>query len=147
MTISFAESCTGGGAAWLLTSVPGISRVFERSFVTYSNQAKRDLLGVPAAVLEAHGAVSPACVEAMAEGVARAAGARLGVSISGIAGPEGGTVDKPVGTIHFGVHLDGRTIAVERRYPSGWGRGRLRSVARRMALYLALRELRASSPS
>ncbi|MEX1025163.1 MAG: CinA family protein, partial [Planctomycetota bacterium] len=142
VSITLAESCTGGGAAWLLTSVPGISQVFSRGYVTYSDAAKEAVLGVPHALLEEHGAVSGPVVAAMAEGALRAAGAQLALSISGVAGPGGGTPAKPVGTIWFGVHWAGRTWSIEHRYPAAWGRERLRAVSRRMALALGLRALR-----
>lgn len=97
-----AESCTGGWVAKLLTDVPGCSAWFERGFVTYSNQSKQDLLGVPAEVIGDHGAVSEATVRAMAEGALRHSEANLALSVSGIAGPGGGRPDKPVGLIWFG---------------------------------------------
>lgn len=97
-----AESCTGGGLAFLLTEVPGSSRWFERGFVTYSNAAKHELLGVPETILDAHGAVSGPCVEAMVAGALAHARADLAVAVSGIAGPGGGTPEKPVGTVWIG---------------------------------------------
>lgn len=141
-TISLAESCTGGGAAASVTAVPGISAVFERSYVTYSNAAKVELLGVPESVLLAHGAVSADAASAMAEGVVRAAGSQLGISISGVAGPGSGSPDKPVGTIFVGLHLNGVTTTLERRYPASWGRAQIRAVAARLALHQALLALR-----
>lgn len=97
-----AESCTGGLIAKLLTDVPGSSRWFERGIVSYSNAAKQELLGVPAATIAAHGAVSAATVLAMAEGLLARAPVQWTVSVSGIAGPDGGTPDKPVGTVWIG---------------------------------------------
>lgn len=94
-----AESCTGGGVAQWLTAVPGSSRWFERGFVTYSNSAKTEMLGVKAATLAVHGAVSEATVREMAHGALHYSHAHLSVAISGIAGPSGGTVEKPVGTV------------------------------------------------
>ncbi len=98
-TVTCAESCTGGGIAHGITAVAGSSQWFNASFVTYSNSAKVQLLGVDATVLAEHGAVSEAVVCAMAQGAARAAAADVAVAISGIAGPDGGSADKPVGTV------------------------------------------------
>ncbi|WP_444985185.1 CinA family protein [Halomonas mongoliensis] len=97
--VTAAESCTGGGVASAITAVAGSSDYFETGYVTYSNAAKRRLLGVPEALLEAHGAVSREVVEAMVTGACRDSGASLGVAISGVAGPGGGSDDKPVGTV------------------------------------------------
>lgn len=97
-----AESCTGGMIAAACTDLAGSSDWFERAVVSYSNQAKTDLLGVPAALLAQHGAVSEPVVRAMAEGVQRSSGADLTVAVTGIAGPGGGTPAKPVGTVWFG---------------------------------------------
>lgn len=99
LTVTCAESCTGGGIAKAITAIPGSSAWFEMGFVTYSNTAKTSLLDVNAAVLLQHGAVSEAVVSAMAEGALRRAGADLSVSVSGVAGPDGGSPDKPVGTV------------------------------------------------
>lgn len=96
-----AESCTGGGIAQAITSVPGSSAWFDRGFVTYSNQAKVDMLAVPAALLAEHGAVSEAVVREMAQGAIRNSSAHLSVAVTGVAGPDGGTADKPVGTVWF----------------------------------------------
>lgn len=98
-TITTAESCTGGGIAAALTSVTGSSAWFNEGYITYSNEAKQRLLGVTAATLQESGAVSQAVVEQMVVGAQRSADAGLAVAVSGIAGPEGGTADKPVGTV------------------------------------------------
>ncbi|MDY7116979.1 CinA family protein [Halomonas sp. SSL-5] len=99
VTITCAESCTGGGVASAITSVAGSSDYFETGYITYSNAAKTRLLGVDNALLDAHGAVSREAVEAMVTGACRDSGADLGVAISGVAGPGGGSADKPVGTV------------------------------------------------
>ena len=102
ISISAAESCTGGGFASAITDVPGISAVFDRSLVTYSNQAKIDELGVKPDTLKKHGAVSEETAIEMAEGVRRVSGSDIGISVTGIAGPEGGTPEKPVGLVYIG---------------------------------------------
>lgn len=99
--LATAESCTGGMVAAALTAIAGSSRVVERGFVTYSNQAKTEMLGVPAGLIEAHGAVSEAVARAMAEGALAHSHADVSLAITGIAGPGGGTADKPVGLVHF----------------------------------------------
>ena len=111
-----AESCTGGGVAWVCTDVPGSSAWFRAGLVTYALVAKERLLGVPAALLERHGAVSEPVARAMAEGARRVTGVDLAVSVTGIAGPAGGEVLQPVGTVWFAWALaDGHTrVAVER---------------------------------
>ena len=100
--VATAESCTGGLVAAAITDIPGSSAVFERGFVTYTNAAKQEMLGVDAATLADHGAVSEAVACAMAEGALARSAAQLAVSVTGIAGPDGGTPDKPVGTVCFG---------------------------------------------
>jgi nicotinamide-nucleotide amidase len=111
--IVLAESCTGGLVASALTEIPGSSSVLEASFVTYSNEAKQQLLGVPADIIEAFGAVSIACVYAMAQGALERSEADVAVAISGIAGPDGGSDQKPVGTVVFAkaVRLESDKIA------------------------------------
>lgn len=113
--VSTAESCTGGFIAHKLTMVPGSSAVFGRGFVTYANQAKSDLLGVDAALLEECGAVSEPVARAMAEGCLRASGADHAVAVTGIAGPTGGTDAKPVGTVFIGQATRGRKTVVGQR--------------------------------
>jgi nicotinamide-nucleotide amidase len=105
--ITSAESCTGGGLGYAITSVSGSSAWFERSFVTYSNEAKSDLVGVKQETLEQFGAVSQQVVEQMALGAMREANAHVAVSVSGVAGPGGGTELKPVGTVWFGFAVAG----------------------------------------
>lgn len=102
-TLAFAESCTGGLAAGLVTEIPGSSRVFLGSAVTYSNEAKTALVGVPKQLLDAHGAVSEEVAIAMAEGARSRLGASIGLSFTGVAGPGGGSEKKPVGLVHFAV--------------------------------------------
>ena len=115
--IATAESCTGGLVAGALTDIAGSSAVVDRGFVTYTNEAKQQMLGVPAATLEAHGAVSRQTAEAMAKGALAHSSADLAVSITGIAGPGGGSAEKPVGLVHFGAaSRDGRLIHRERRF-------------------------------
>ncbi len=115
--IATAESCTGGLIAGLLTEIPGSSDVLERGFVTYSNQAKEELLDVPQALIAEHGAVSEAVARAMAEGASANSPAQLAVAVTGIAGPDGGTNAKPVGLVHMAAHRKGReTLHEERRF-------------------------------
>ena len=100
--LALAESCTGGLVCATLTELSGSSEWFERGYITYSNQAKTECLGVPADLIASHGAVSEPVARAMAQGAQRNAGANVGISITGIAGPTGGTAEKPVGTVCFG---------------------------------------------
>ena len=109
MRMAVAESCTGGGLGYAITAVAGSSDWFDRGFITYSNTAKEDLLGVPAGILKRHGAVSIEAAAAMAEGAASRSGTDAGVAVTGIAGPGGGSPDKPVGTVCFGWHVRGVT--------------------------------------
>ncbi|MBX6424710.1 MAG: CinA family protein [Variibacter sp.] len=117
LMVAAAESCTGGLVAACLTDIAGSSDVFDRGFVTYSNAAKREMLGVPAEVLDQHGAVSSATAQAMAQGALDRSRAHIAVAITGIAGPSGGSMEKPVGLVHFAAaSLNGRTLHRERRY-------------------------------
>lgn len=109
-TISFAESCTGGKMAGTVVDVADASKVLNASFVTYSNEAKMKYLNVQSDTLEKFGAVSEQTAKEMAEGVAKANQADIGVGITGIAGPDGGTDEKPVGTVCFGYCIQGRTL-------------------------------------
>jgi len=111
LTVALAESCTGGLVGHRLTDVPGSSRYFERGLVVYSNEAKQTLLGVPEALIRRHGAVSAECAEAMARGVRSLAGTDLGLSVTGIAGPDGGSTAKPVGTVFIAL-ADARAASV-----------------------------------
>jgi nicotinamide-nucleotide amidase len=139
-TLATAESCTGGLVAAALTDVPGSSDVFDRGFVTYSNAAKTEALGVPAALIAEHGAVSEAVARAMAEGAARASGARLAVAVTGVAGPGGGTPAKPEGLVWFATAAPDGVVA-ERREFGAVGRGRVRQRSVETALDLALQAL------
>jgi nicotinamide-nucleotide amidase len=107
LTIATAESCTGGLIAACLTEIPGSSDVYERGFVTYSNDAKTDLLGVPAPMIQRHGAVSEEVAKAMAIGALAKSRALLTISVTGVAGPGGGTPAKPVGLVHFASAMTG----------------------------------------
>ena len=109
-TVSCAESCTGGGIGYAITSVSGSSAWFNQGFITYSNEAKQQMVGVRAQTLRDYGAVSEQTVAEMAAGSAEKAQAQVGVAVSGIAGPDGGTKDKPVGTVWFGFFVDGRLV-------------------------------------
>jgi nicotinamide-nucleotide amidase len=117
LKIATAESCTGGLVVALLTEIAGSSAVVERGFVTYSNEAKTELIGVPESLVVAHGAVSEPVARAMAEGALRHSRADVTVAITGIAGPGGVTATKPVGLVHFGLARRGAAVLhLERRY-------------------------------
>ena len=140
--LATAESCTGGLVAKLITDVSGASEVFGMGLVTYANEAKMKLLGVPAAMLEEHGAVSEPVARAMAEGVREVSGSELGIGITGVAGPTGGTPEKPVGLIYIALS-DGTRTWVRRMTPPGrvHGRGWLRDRAAGTALDMVRRYL------
>jgi len=116
LTLAIAESCTGGLVGHRLTGIPGSSAFFERGVVVYSNRAKQELLGVPEDILRTHGAVSRPCAEAMVRGVCERSGAACGLAITGIAGPDGGTPAKPVGTVFIGVAAPGTVEALQFRF-------------------------------
>jgi nicotinamide-nucleotide amidase len=118
LTITTAESCTGGLIGHLLTAVPGSSRYFLGGIVSYSNEAKMELLGVRAGTLEAKGAVSNETVQEMAEGIRSRLHSDLGIAVSGIAGPEGGSKEKPVGTVHVALASAEETVSNGYRF---WG--------------------------
>jgi nicotinamide-nucleotide amidase len=134
--VALAESCTGGLLAELVTRVPGASNVFDLGVVSYANAMKERVVGVPAALLEAHGAVSEPVARALAEGVRAAARATWGIGITGIAGPTGGTPEKPVGTVHVALAGPAGTKAVARAYFGD------RDRVRKTAAYEALNLLR-----
>jgi nicotinamide-nucleotide amidase len=132
--IATAESCTGGLVAGLLTAVAGSSDVVERGFVTYSNRAKEEMLGVPGDLIADAGAVSEVVARFMAEGALRESNANLAVSITGIAGPGGGTAFKPVGLVHFACARENRSIRHEEHRFGDLGREAVRIEAVRVAL-------------
>ena len=121
MRIATAESCTGGLIAALMTEIPGSSIVVGRSFITYSNRAKHEILHVPAELLREHGAVSEPVVRAMAQNTFDMTSAHLTIAVSGIAGPGGGSAEKPAGLVHMATCLDGDVIHVKEQF---WDIGR-----------------------
>ncbi|QDV08491.1 Nicotinamide-nucleotide amidohydrolase PncC [Planctomycetes bacterium Poly30] len=142
LSFTVAESCTGGLVAGALTDAPGVSAVFQGSYVTYANERKVEVLGVAQASLDAHGAVSQQVAAEMARGALERSGARLAVSTTGVAGPTGGTEEKPIGLVWFGLalrHASGEieVRTVDRRWPP-LGRERIRSWAKNKALGLLL---------
>jgi nicotinamide-nucleotide amidase len=142
LMVATAESCTGGLVAAALTEIAGSSDVVDRGFVTYSNAAKQELLSVPPELIERHGAVSEPVARAMAEGALARSAAGLTVSITGIAGPGGGSAEKPVGLVWFATALEGaETLAEERRF-GDLGRAEVRAAAADHALALLLERLR-----
>ena len=146
LTIATAESCTAGLVAGTLSEVPGVSSMLERGFITYSNQAKQDMLGVPTATLDAHGAVSRETAEAMAKGALAHAPVDLAISVTGIAGPDGGNEEKPVGLVHFGAaSRSGQLNLAEKRFGNP-GRAEVlkRSV---LQAFVMLHELAEKEPS
>ena len=114
--LATAESCTGGMIAAACTDLSGSSNWFERGFVTYSNEAKSELLGVDPGLIAQHGSVSEVVARAMAFGAVRHAHAQVGVAVTGVAGPTGGTPQKPVGTVWFGFQVDGQLTSETRRF-------------------------------
>lgn len=135
LMLTTAESCTGGWLAKCVTDIPGSSAWFDRGFVTYSNAAKTDLLGVSPQTLAGHGAVSEPVVAEMAAGASTRAGAAVAVAISGVAGPGGGSADKPVGMVCFGFMLPGLGETCTRRFVGD------RDSVRRQAVAFALDRL------
>ena len=139
LTLAVAESCTGGLLGHRLTNVPGSSAYFERGVLVYSNRAKQELLGVPAEVLRAHGAVSAPCAEAMARGIVERAQSACGLAITGIAGPDGGTPAKPVGTVFVGLALGGAVTS--RHFRFAGDRAQVKWHSTQMALDMLRRAL------
>ena len=141
LKLATAESCTGGLVTGLLTEIAGASDVVERGFVTYSNDAKRDLLGVAAATLDQAGAVSAETARAMAEGALEHSAADITVAITGVAGPDGGTAEKPVGLVHLAsARRDRQTLAEEHRF-GAMGREGIRLASVRAAFALIRKQL------
>ena len=146
ITLATAESCTGGLIAALLTEIPGSSDVIDRGFVTYSNAAKHAMLGVPVETLRLQGAVSPETAKAMAAGALARSDAGIAVAVTGIAGPGGGSLEKPVGLVQFGLAVrDGAVISAERRF-GDIGRGAVRLATVETALSLIDQECRTVPP-
>ncbi|WP_339929230.1 CinA family protein [uncultured Brevundimonas sp.] len=142
LQVATVESCTGGLVAGALTGVAGSSAVVDRGFVTYSNAAKTDLVAVPAALIEAHGAVSEPVARAMADGALARSAAAVTVAVTGIAGPGGGTADKPVGLVHFAAAGPAGVVHVEHRFGDP-GREAVRLASVRVALNLLIDRLQA----
>lgn len=140
LMVATAESCTGGLVAAALTAVAGSSAVVDRGFVTYSNAAKHELLGVEAALIETHGAVSEPVARAMARGTLSRSAAQVTVSVTGIAGPGGGSADKPVGLVHFGAAGPAGLVHIGHRF-GDLGREAVRLESVRVALRLLLDRL------
>lgn len=141
--VVLAESCTGGLVCAALTEIPGSSAVLDRGFVTYSNEAKQELLGVPSDILDAFGAVSPATAWAMAQGAIKHSNADVAVAVSGIAGPDGGTDMKPVGTIVFALAIrDSDEVNAEQKLIEGATRAEIRHQAALIALEMLLLKVR-----
>lgn len=133
LMLATAESCTGGGIAYAVTEVAGSSAWFERGFVTYSNLSKQEMLGVAEETLQRYGAVSEAVVREMAEGALRNSAAQVSLAVSGIAGPGGGTPDKPVGTVWFAWALRNGAVVTHTHRLDG-NRAEVRIKAGRIAL-------------
>ncbi len=143
LMVATAESCTGGLIAAVLTEIAGSSDVVDRGFVTYSNEAKQEALGVPAATIDAHGAVSEPTARAMAEGALARSIAQVAVSCTGIAGPGGATPGKPVGLVHLACARAGKpTLHLKREYGT-IGRSEVRAATVADALHLILRQAEA----
>ena len=138
-TLATAESCTGGMVAQMITAIAGSSDYFDRGFVTYSVQAKRDLLGVSEELLREHGPVSEPCARAMAEGARTRAGTTYAVSVTGLAGPGGGTADKPVGLVFVAIATPDRTVVRRMTWPGQ--REQIRAISAMAALDLVRRAL------
>lgn len=142
LKIATAESCTGGLLAALFTEIPGSSSVFERGFVTYSNRAKEEMLGVPGDALADYGAVSEPVARMMAEGALTNSRANISVGITGVAGPGGGTRMKPVGTVHIACARENRAIIHEHLQLGEMSRDAIRMAAVESALNLIQAQMR-----
>lgn len=142
LKIATAESCTGGLVAALFTDIPGSSSVFERGFVTYSNKAKEEMLGVPGDMLADYGAVSEPVARMMAEGAMQNSRANIAVGITGVAGPGGGTKMKPVGLVHVACARENRAVVHEMLQLGDIGRSAIRMEALETALKLIQVQMR-----
>lgn len=142
--VATAESCTGGMIVSLMTDLPGSSSMVDRGFVTYSNEAKVEMLGVRQETLDAHGAVSEQTALEMAAGALERSHAGLALSVTGIAGPDGGSADKPVGLVWFGIAMKGTRPRAERRIFENLGRDHVRRETARHAISMALAMLEES---
>lgn len=140
LMLATAESCTGGLVAGALTAIPGSSSALDRGFVTYSNEAKMQMLGVPEATLAAHGAVSRETAEAMASGAVARSRAAVSVSVTGIAGPGGGSAERPVGLVHFAAAGPKGLVHRAKRF-GDIGRDAIRLASVRVALDLLADQL------
>jgi len=141
--VATAESCTGGGIIALMTDMPGSSSMVDRGFVTYSNEAKMDMLGVAADTLDEYGAVSEETAREMAEGALARSRAGITLAVTGIAGPDGGSAEKPVGLVWFGIAADGQSTRTEKRLFQNLGRDYVRQQTIQTALELGLETLEA----
>lgn len=147
LSLALAESCTGGLAAKQVTDIPGVSAVFKGGVVTYANEAKEALVGVHPDILQQHGAVSRECAAAMAQGAARALAADIALSFTGIAGPDGGSETKPVGTVFIGMHDARSGITRVGKFLFPFGRERFRNAAVACAFLAAWQSLRGGIPT
>ena len=141
MTLATAESCTGGLIVGALTAVPGSSAVVYGGFVTYANEAKISMVGVPFGLLRQFGAVSKEVALAMAEGAMAAAGTHVAVAVTGIAGPDGGTAEKPVGLVHIAVASSEQTRHLKKSFDPNWSRDQIRQAAVVEALKLVKKSI------
>jgi nicotinamide-nucleotide amidase len=135
LTLATAESCTGGLISALMTETPGSSKVFERGFVTYSNRSKEELLGVAPDLIDRYGAVSSEVAVAMAEGALEHSAAIVALSVTGVAGPDGGTAAKPIGLVYFGYGRTGQIATLKKKY-GDIGRSEVRMASVETALDL-----------
>ncbi|MEP9388055.1 CinA family protein [Mesorhizobium sp. KR9-304] len=136
--VATAESCTGGMIISLLTDIPGSSSMVDRGFVTYSNEAKTEMLGVSEETLDRHGAVSAETAYEMADGALKNSRAGIALAVTGIAGPDGGSTEKPVGLVWFGLALSGKPVVTEKRIFQNLGRDYIRRQTTKHALEMGL---------
>ena len=140
LKISIAESCTGGMLSSLITSISGVSKVFTMGLVTYSNQAKTNILKVPKKIIQIHGAVSIQCCLPMVNNLSKISKSKICVSITGIAGPNGGTKQKPVGLVYIGIK-NGKKVIVSKNHFKNRGRASIQKATVKKALNLILKSL------